>query len=63
MALETSLKTVKPSETTPTPNTGHKRQISEAIPSNERANEAQQEGIQEAEGRRSARARKPKVCN
>ena len=59
----TSLKAAKPSDTTPTPNTGHKRQISEAIPSNERANEAQQEGTQEAGGRRSARARKSKARN
>jgi len=58
-ALEAPPEAVGPSETTPA--SGHKRQISEAIPSNERANEAQQEGTQEAGGRRSARARKPKV--
>ena len=61
----------EPSEATPVPakpivNTGHKRQISEAIPSNERANNSE-EGTQEVGGqagtRKSGRARKPKVRN
>jgi len=67
-ALEAPPQAVEPSEATsiparPTLNVGHKRQISEAIPSNERANEAQQEDTQEIGRRRSARARKPKVRN
>ena len=62
----------EPSEATPiqAKPAGHKRQISEAIPSNERVNNSQQEEDQEGgqeggqEGtRKSGRARKPRVRN
>jgi hypothetical protein len=51
----------EPSEATPVPakptvNTGHKRQISEAIPSNERANNSEK-GTQEAGVQINARIR------
>jgi hypothetical protein len=51
-ALQAPPAVSEPSEATPVPakptaNTGHKRQISEAIPSNERANNSEK-GTQEA---------------
>ena len=66
-ALEAPPETSEASEATPVPtrsaaDSGHKRQISEAIPSNERANGTLEEGQTEQEGsRRSARPRKPKL--